>query len=101
MKQSSKKIFFLFFAIIIAIILIDCVIDGSVSCGNKITSNRECSELPGHFDDPHLTHFDDFSCFDSAIPDCKLICYVDLAGLLSIDLNNNYLTCIWQPPKFA
>lgn len=101
MKQSSKKIFFLFFTISIAIVLIDCIIVGNVSCGNKITSNKECSELPSHFDDPHLTHFDDVSCFDSAIPHCKFISCVELVGILSIDLKNSYLTCIWQPPKFA
>lgn len=102
MKQSQKKIFLLFFTISIAIVLVDCIITGYVSCENKITLNRECSELPGHFDDPHLTHFDDnISCFDSAIPDCKFISCIELIGFISIDLKNNYLNCIWQPPKFA
>jgi len=101
MKRPSKKIFFLFFSIILTIIVIDCVLDEKVSYCDQIASSRDCSELPNHFDDPHLNHIDDVSYNDLEILQDKLQNQPALVRILSVDINSNYLNCIWQPPKRA
>lgn len=99
MKRQFAQIFFWFFAICIAITLIDCVIVDYVSSENTFNSSRECPELPNHFEDTHLSHFEDISCSDPEIQSYKLNNCSEIAGMLSIDLNSNFLTFIWQPPK--
>ena len=99
MKHQLEQIFFLLFSIIFTIIVIDFILVEKVSYCDQIASGRDCSELPNHFDDPHLNHFDDVSCSDSEIIQNKLQNRPVLVSILSVDINSNYPTCIWQPPK--
>ena len=101
MKRPLKQTFFLFFSIILTIIVIDCVLVEKVSYCDQIASSRDCSELPNHCDDSHLNHFDDVYGSDSEILQDKLQNQPVLVSILSVDINSNYLTCIWQPPKRA
>ena len=99
MKQPLSQIFLLFLTISASIILIECLIADDVSSFDKITSNRECSQLPGHIEDPHLVHFDDVPYIYSSFQSQKFTNCIELACCLSVDLNSNYLSFIWQPPK--
>lgn len=99
MKRPLKQIFIMFFAISIAIILVDCFLVEKVSCGDEITASRDCSELPSHLDDPNLNHFDDVSCCDSLLQSDKYSICLELVCNPSADLISIYPNCIWQPPK--
>jgi len=101
MKRPLKQTFFLLFSIIFTIIAIDCILVEKVSYCDKVASSSDCSELPNNFDHAHSNHFDDVSCSDSEILQDKLQNQIVLVKILSVDINSNYLTCIWQPPKLS
>jgi hypothetical protein len=62
----------------------------------------ECSDISNNFEHLFSDCFEDDNFLsDSKIKSNKLANHIEIVSTLNDHFKDNYLNCIWQPPKFS
>lgn len=101
MWKAVKSIAFLFITLSLTMVMIDCCYSFFTS-SNHITYCSDCPDVSDHFESCHSHgHEDHVIISDSKSKTLPLTLNLDFVPISSVVFKNNYISIIWQPPKFS
>ncbi len=100
-KKFIRQIIFLILTVGIVIMLADYSLNDTSFSHSHVTSHKECTDLSDHSELPHNHGSEDnvLIC-DSKLKSTVSQSKADYWPYESIHPEINFISCIWQPPKF-
>jgi hypothetical protein len=101
MKKNQKTISLVLLLLSFTLILADCSIF-SFSDTNTITRCNTCPDISDHFEHSHSNGTEDNVIINEAKSKTTFILFlVDFISVIDINRKSNFISNIWQPPKFS
>jgi hypothetical protein len=102
MKNSIKQYYILFLAVCLIVILADGSFIDQAFSPYHFDFQKECSDFSKHYEYSHSVCFeDDIIVIPSKVKSTNVPDFIEHLPDLTIHIKNNYITKIWQPPKFS